>query len=238
MANKTDQNKEVKKTSKAPYVIVASLLVIVAIVVVVALMNSNGSMTGNVINSNNEQNCKDVQVPYNDTEYYSDKEPYTDQECNPLDWVYKIDLTTNTAKCIQQECTAYAQVCSEKNFWGNCVEWKNGDCENYKCVKYQKDCGITVTNQEKEQLYLNMNLQKYDFDTKERTTVTNRDIYVSPLDKNEVRWEYTYLPTDSVGCVYEPKNYPTRQECRDVIKYKDVQKTKIVTRYRTETKCE
>ena len=43
---------------------------------------------------------------------------------------------------------------------------------------------------------------------------------------------------DVVGCNYEISNIPTKQVCKDVLKYKDVTRTRTVTKYKTEEVCD
>ena len=204
------------------------------LIILISVVNSN--ITLNAINIPSK-NCKDVQVPYNETEYTTISEPYTENVCDDVNMVYKESLTTNSKDCIQQECTAYEQVCAKKNFWGNCVEFTNGACTNKKCIKYKISCGVKVQNQEKQPLSYSMNLNSYNYDTKQTSIIRVQNVYVAPLDSAEYSWEFTALPTDNFGCSYTGNSVPTMKNCHDVIKYHDVQKTLIITKYRTGQQC-
>ncbi|MEK6885614.1 MAG: hypothetical protein AABX17_01455 [Nanoarchaeota archaeon] len=183
------------------------------------------------------QTCKDVQVPYEEQEEYTDTVPYTAQDCNYITPLYKTEYIDVSSNCIQQECESYAQVCIEKNFWGNCISYGQGSCQSYKCVKYQQTCGVKITNQERQGTYFNLNLQVYNYDSQQRTSVRIENLWVSALDSNQASWSFTYLPTDRMGCVYDFVDSPQIQECKDTIKYRDMTKTRTITKYRTENVC-
>lgn len=214
--------------------IVLAFVMIIAIIIVA----NNGFRNSRVIDDGN--NCRNVQVPYNETGYTTVSEPYTENICDDVNMVYKESYSsiTNSKDCIQQECISYTQVCSKKNFWGNCVEYTNGNCENYRCIKYKINCGVKITNQEKQPLIYSLNLESYNYDTKQASIVKVQDVYVAPLDTAEYLWDFTALPTDRLGCIYVSNSAPTMKNCHDVINYHDVPKTVVVTKYRTEQQCD
>ncbi len=235
MANKTNQNKEVKKTSKASYFIVASLLIIVGVVVVVALMNSNGSMTGNVINSNNEQNCKDVQIPYDYLEEYQETIPYTDRECETKNLAYSIDnfvIDSNTCNKYEDEC--------HKWFLGLCTD------KTTYCVDKSISCSLLLRNLDNEERG-GWTMRFSFFEAGTNNVIKNEDVnsLLYPQSQDTVRGITRIQSTGVDGdankqltCSYQAANIPTKQICRDVTKYKEITKTRTVTRYRTENKCE
>ncbi|HRZ85639.1 MAG TPA: hypothetical protein P5277_02555 [Candidatus Paceibacterota bacterium] len=278
-----------KKESNLPIYLVVGIIALVLVGLFIAFVTPN--VIGNVVKS--FQNCEDVQVAYNETEYYTEPESYSDKDCTNVNMIFKSTLVKNQKECMQEECATYNQVCAdynqecatytqqcadyddecesynqvcvEKNFWGNCVKYQSvcasykevcvsykpvcsdyknvcnsykSVCGAYKCIKYKFTCGLKVDNQEKQALILNIGLYKQDFDSKTSILInTQNNWVVNSLDSRQLNWEFTALPTENVGCSYNFLNSPTMQVCRDVVKSRDVQKTRIITRYRTEQKC-
>ena len=237
MANKTNQNKEIKKTSKAPYVI-AFLLVVVAVIVVVALINSNSSMTGNVINSGNNEptkSCKDVQVPYDYLEEYQETVPYTDRECESKNLAYSIDnfvVESNT-------CNKYEDDC-HKWFLGLCTD------KTTYCVDKSVSCSLLLRNLDTEERG-SWTIRFSFYESGTSNIIKNEDVnlFLYPQSQDTIRGttriQSAGVDGDAnkqVTCSYLAANIPTKQVCRDVTKYKEVTKTRTITRYRTENKCE
>lgn len=204
-----------------------------------------------------------VKEPYTDTEYYYEKEPYTTQECNKENMLYKIDYTTIRNDCISDECSSYNSVCAQyqdicertesvcvdTNFWGNCIEYEDrcidygqqcvrysDVCAGTKCTKYQKYCSLTITNKEREGATFSLKLLKYDYDDKSSTTIKSDSLYVNGLDSNTIYWNYAFVPTESTTCWYSLESTPQKSVCSNVIKYRDVQKSRTVTKYKDEYK--
>ncbi len=176
-----------------------------------------------------------VKEPYEAKEAHPIKEPYITTECDTINVIYKIDYGTSSSTCKQQECASYSSYCVEKNFWGNCIEYTQS-CSSYKCVKYQKSCYITIKNKEREGAYFNLKLYKWDYDDKEGKLIKTDNVWVNSLDERNVYWDFTYLPTESVGCWYELTNTPQRTECEEVTRYKDKIEYRTVTKYRDDYK--
>ena len=86
-------------------------------IILVGLLSEDccyNTVSGNIISNNNptgiyvnyafgnvikENTCRDVQVPYNETEYYTETEPYTDNICDNINMVYKEELSVNKKDC-------------------------------------------------------------------------------------------------------------------------------------------
>lgn len=117
-----------------------------------------------------------------------------------------------------------------KKFLGNCIEYAQS-CSSYKCVKYQNNCYLNIENKEKERAYLNLKLYKWDYDNKEGKLIRTDTVWVNPLDEANVYWDFTYLPTESVGCWYELTNTPQRTECEEVTRYNDKTECTTITQY-------
>lgn len=187
--------------------------------------------TTNEVSSNNKQinsdinevkqTCKDVQVPYEEqeaymkTEYYTNREPYTTQECSQENMIYEITNPTSHEECIQEEsCGLF--------------------CD--KCVRYKRYCSFVVTNKEREGTYFEFNLYKHDTDSNKNELVEEKKLYVQALNDNVMAWSFSYNYLEPMNCNYKLTQSPTMSVCRDVIKYKDVQKTRQITAYRPITK--
>ncbi len=173
--------------------------------------------------------------PYEATESFTQKEPYTDTECKTMNFLYKIDYGTATNPCLQQECASYNSNCAETNFWGNCVRYAQV-CSSYKCVKYSMNCNIKIKNQEREGTIFNLDLMKYNSDTKSSASITKENVFVNALDEQQVNWNFVYLPTESVNCFYNLLSVPTRKECQEVTKFNEQTKNRAITKYKDVTK--
>lgn len=169
-------------------------------------------------------------VPINKVEKYEDTEPYSTTECNEVNMLYDAEYVGIRDDCIQQECDQNEQYCVDKNFWGNCIQYSER-CIHYKCVKYRKTCGLKIENKEREGHSFSLLLQKYNHDNNEKTLVRRDSLYVAGLNDNTVYWDFTYLSTESVGCVYELSETPRMTQCKDVIRSKTVTKERTVVGY-------
>lgn len=190
-----------------------------------------------------------IEIPVNSVESYTDKEPsvehyresvpYNDQDCNDANMIYKISWYNGgqTSSCLQQECASYNQVCTSKNWLGNCISY-SPQCASYKCVKYNNHCVLTVENKESQQLNLELQVQKYNRDTKNTINIAGYDTeyYISPLDSSTISWDFVSEPPESMGCIYDTLNNPTKTICTPVIRYRDEDRTRTIytdtTKYR------
>ena len=202
--------------------------------------------TGQVI----KPQCKDVQVPYEfqeeylKTEYYTETSPYTDRECEAkrLSFKSSIDEIERIT-----ECTESHQVCkrTETNFWGTekCVEW------NTICDEYTQSCNFEVSNLDSES---GVWTYKWSYTCGSSSDCkiiegTNIDqsysLYVEPTETKRSWAKIIYKPDYNAYCYAIFENVPNKEVCRDVIKYKEVQKERKVTayrpitKYRTEQRC-
>ena len=169
--------------------------------------------------------------PYQDTETYSVREPYT--QCDNTNMLYGVEWANNGYDCLRYECANYETYCSEKNFWGNCIEY-NQRCSYDKCVKYRKNCGIKIKNKERETASFKIKLYKRDNDDNERTYIEKQNIGISGFSERKVTWNFVYYPRDSMTCSYTISDKPTKRVCetkwQDVIKEREVTKVKYAER--------
>ena len=188
-----------------------------------------------------------AQESYQDTEpsveHYTETVPYTDQDCTGVDMIYKISWlgSGQTQTCLNTQCSSYNQVCDSYNWLGNCNSY-SPRCASYECVKYNNHCAITVDNKESQGLNLQLQVQKYNRDTQTSEDVSgySTNYYVSPLDTLTITWDFVSIPPNSVSCIYNVLNNPTKQVCQEVTKYRQQDEVRTiqntVTRYRTVTK--
>lgn len=165
-----------------------------------------------------DQECKDVQVPYNAQETYYEKEPYTTQECNNRYLqASQVSFYVNYGK---------DTTCTKHDFWGRCIEM------NVYCV-------LTVRN-----IDTKAGTWTYDMIVKNTDLMNEQDLgtqsaYLSPTVDRTITWAYnTNRVDDHFTCYYTITSTPQVTECKDVIKYRDVAKTRTVTKYNTERQCE
>lgn len=198
----------------------------------------SGCITGGVIDSSQQdiigetqKTCKDIQVPYDYLEEYQETVPYTDRECEDKLLSYSIT-----------DFTFVSSVCNEDT-----KECKSGalgipyDCIHY-CIDRVVTCYLTLNNldSEKGTWIINFLFYKIGGSSPDITADISRFLYPQTSEKiigtGEIKNKELY--EQEYTCSYNVPNEATKQICRDVIKYKEVTKTRTVTRYRTEQKCE
>lgn len=181
--------------------------------------------------------------PYTYKETYTEQVPYTRQDCHNEEILIKVEYHNNRATCIQTDCATKTSYCIEKNIWGNCVKYGES-CTTTKCIKYRYDCGVKITNKDQKAALVELSLGKYDYDEEEYKEIKTENIWVRGLDEGYAYWDFNYIPTETVGC-HSTFNHPTKSVCENVIDYKadvktrdktgykDVVKTRAVTKYAT-----
>ncbi|MBS3099284.1 hypothetical protein J4462_03670 [Candidatus Pacearchaeota archaeon] len=197
-------------------------------------------ITGNVVGvgETNQENCREVQVPYTEEEIYYETVPYTDQECEYKELSFKSSDDTPQRRV---DCAESHDECKEshKNFWGNVV------CDRMEtvCDTYAESVSFDITNLDSEKgnwIYEWKVSCKSNqpLCTGETETIVT---YSVELDPTETKTQYYSISYDAKGQkILYPyiKNKPTKQVCRDVIKNREVEKTRTVTKYKPETKCD
>jgi hypothetical protein len=189
----------------------------------------------NTNNYNPSQNtpqttCRDIQVPYDDIEYYTESEPYTDQQCDNKLVVYSItDFNFVSSICNSkiEECTNYVLgFCTSKNVY---------------CTNRIVTCSLKVNNLDDERASwtINFNFMKSGTSNIVATTPVSLGLYPHTSDTSSGSGRITIKEAydTQYTCNYNVPNEPMKQVCHDVIKYRDVQKQRTVTKYRTEQKC-
>ena len=184
--------------------------IITAVVVGSVYFDNNGS-TGAVTadSSGSEstlrprgQTCRNVQVPYTETESYSESVPYTDEECENKQLVYRKTR-------------------------GQCKDW----VDNYFYSDEPATFDCTLTNLDTEGGLFSMKIG-FMVGGQELTEVQNKYLYPQSSETFRVTRN---AKIDSCYCAEQ--SIPTKQVCRDVTRYRDVPRTREVTKYRTEQQC-
>lgn len=207
---------------------------------------------GGYIPQEQTKNCRDVQVPYQDTETYSEQEaytkteyytervPYTDKECESKELTYSITDFVSSGSCVQQEerCIKYILgLCTQK--------------ETYCITKYV-DVSLNLRNLDTERG--NWGIRFNQFLDGQASNSIDTSTFLYPQTSESVSRRFTI--SGETDCKkrntysYSVTSTPKKQVCRDVIKYKDeqrtrqvtayrpVDKTRPVTNYRTEQRCD
>lgn len=215
--------------------IILTIVTIIVVVVLVLILLNNKSPTGNVVNEGNQQTCKDVQVPYDYLEEYQETVPYTDTECETKDIPYNIEnfvMDSNTCNEYQDICNKYIiGICSDKTTF---------------CVDKSVSCSLDLRNLDtEEQGSWIIRFSFYESGTS--SIIDSKDVsqFLYPQTTKKftgvARIQSTGVDGDAnkqITCSYIRATIPTKQICRDITKYQEVTKTRTVTRYRTEEKCE
>ena len=212
---------------------------VVAIIFLSAIFTGRmGSFTGGVVSSN----CRNVEVPYEaqeeymKTEYYTETVPYTGKECETKQLVYNVkDFVIDYQRCDRTEdrCLKYfLGICSQK--------------ETY-CVLKSISCSLDINNLDSENGYWNFNFEFKETISRTIAETNSRASPIYPQSSQHFQASASFEGREKAEkdytCSYSFTNIPTKQVCRDVIKYKDIQKErqvtayKPVTKYRTEQKC-
>ncbi|MFQ6121031.1 MAG: hypothetical protein ACE5KE_14245 [Methanosarcinales archaeon] len=222
-----------KSGSKTGWIIASAFVLILAVGVFASYMSGfspYSAPTGQAIaDQPTGQNCREVQVPYEDIEYYTETVPYTDQECETKTLVYSITDFKVTGSCVD-----YDERC-KKYILGICVE------KEEFCVERKTTCSLNLNNLDDERGTWVIRFTLYgDGSVMEKESVSK---FLYPQTSGNVQKTFTLIGEEKCNknqysCSYGATNEPTKQICRDVIKYKEVQKSRTVTRYRTETRCD
>ena len=159
-------------------------------------------------------NCKNVQIPYESQEEYLKTEYYTE-----------------TVPYTDTECESKLLVYKVQK--GSCVNREDNFFADDEPAKYS----CTITNLDNEGGQFSMRI---GFNVNGQQLEETQSRYIYPQSSETFRIERDA----SIQNCYCAENVPTKQVCRDVIKYQEIQRErqvtayKPVTKYRTEQKCE
>jgi len=201
------------------------LIVIIALIVL-------GVLSELITVGYNVKVCYTEKEPYTDLETYKESEPYTTRECNPIDLKYIDGWGATDSVCLNQICDSHKSVCVDTNWYGGCTEYSDV-CTHYACTKYKKICRVKIQNIDDTSGTWTVKGWKYNHRTQTLGDfVEEVSVSVKPTQEGTATWEYEYDAGENMGCSYVVNDVPTKQECDNVIKYKDVTKTRDITKYK------
>lgn len=199
-----------QKSNSALYLTLALFVVIIIVALVLIFSYSRGSMSGNVVREDFQSGSQQAQQSCRDVQV-------------PYDYLEEYQETVPyTDRVCEQQTLVY------KKDTGSCQQRRDNFFSADEPAKY--DC--TITNLDSEagtfsiRIGFNVNGQQLE-ETQSR--------YIYPQSSEKFVFERD-AKVDACYC-YET-DIPTKQICRDVTQYREVTKTRTVTRYRIEQNCD
>ncbi len=200
----------------------SALIVIFSILTIVLF---SGCLTGGqTVSLPIVPECREVQIAYEFNETYTESEPYTSKECET------VNLKSKVIQGVNMETVCIEQNCIEESFWTR-------DCKEWECVKDKNIYTFILKNMDDEggRWAFRMTFQGMSGEVDGGI----RRHYIEPEDEQTFMWEYVKnIPTEEVYTDFDVEEIPTKQVCENVIRYRDVEKTRPVTKFRTEEVCE
>lgn len=199
---------------------VKTILIVIGIIIgvfilFIVLSDNQNTNNPNSLTSNQNKNCHQVETPYEDQESYLKTEYYTE-----------------SVPYTDQECESKDLV--YKKDTGICSNWEDNWLSDNTPAKYS--CVITNLDTEGGTFSLEIG---FNVGSEQLKETQSKYIYPQSSETFDVERDSAI---DSCFC--RESSIPTKQVCRDVIKYRDVQKerqvydNKPVTKYKTETVCD
>lgn len=191
----------------------------------------------NVASSQENVECEKEKVPYEEEEEYIETVPYKDTVCEKEELPYSITNDRwDYSRCTDENTVCYEK---EKNFWGNeeCVD------EETFCAEKQLSYSIDLKNLDQEKKgYFGVEIVFYKDGEEYDTVPVNKYLYPQTTETFTGRITVTgESPSGDANqrfsANYRVIDVPTKDICEEVTKYKDVKRTKTVTKYRTEEVC-
>ncbi len=198
----------------------------IALIIIIFILIVFTGRVGIFVTPNCQQVPYEEQEEYMETEYYTESVPYTDQECENKQLVYSITNFENTGNCIDydERCKDYfLGLCTEKEQY--CVQKKVTSSLNLKNLDSERGNWVIQFSYSLDgQLISTENMAKSLYPQESGSTGVLWTINGEVNNKKDDRYSYQVI------------NEPTKQVCRDVIKYREVQRERQVTAYRPVTK--
>lgn len=234
-----ERGKTKGKPNNSSLLIIGIIVCIIIILVAVAL--SGGLFTGKVTDG---PNCYDKNVSYEKqvqtVEYYTETVPYTEQECDQKQLAYKVDnfnMDENT-------CLDYDELCRDKALGLFCTD------KVTFCVNKVVTCSLDFFNLDSEEQGI-WKVRMIFYDTSSKSTIDEKEMSyrIYPQDETNMLFSTEIQSTNPEGdankgisCRYEMLSLAEKTVCKDVTRYKDVQREKVVTKpvtdYKIEKVCE
>jgi len=239
-SGKKEHEKQHKKIGRKSYTWLWIILGVVFIIIVLSLILTGGMGTFT-------PKCRNVQVPYESqeeyikTEYYTESVPYTDTECENKNIAYSID----NFRLVANNCNKEQDVCN-KYFLGICSD------KTTFCVDRTISCSLELRNLDSEERGAwTVRFNFYEVGTNNILKSSDPSNLVYAQTTNSFTGSARIISegvdgdaNKQLSCTYYVQNIPTKQVCKDVIRYKEVQRERQVTayrpvtKYRTEQKCD
>lgn len=171
-----------------------------------------------------------IQVPYTANVIYTEKEPYTDKDCQDINLKSVVEFGNTNNVCLNEICDSHESRCAEKNFWGNCIRYYDV-CTHYACTKYKYQCNLNIENIDDVAGTWSVSAYSLNRDNGQSTFVDTVSVFIQPQRTGIATWEFVADAGENVICQYQGIRDPTKTDCENIISYKNVEKTKIETRY-------
>ena len=167
-----------------------------------------------------------IPFSYSATEIYYEQNPYTTQDCQNVNLKFAWEMKAPITNCLNNECESYKSVCTNTNFWGNCLTYSQV-CQSSKCTKYEAICSLEITNVDDTAGSWTVN--GYATDSKLNTEfIDSVSIYVQPSKTEIASWKFDYLPENVKQCDVNSISPSTKQVCKDKIAYNTLQKERAI----------
>jgi hypothetical protein len=202
-----------KKESKKTNNLLIGILIVIGIALITIIITNSTSGTG--------------KVTYNPQNENPEQQNSNQQTCKDVQIPYDyLEEYSETVPYTDKECEQQRLV--YKRDEGTCLQRKDNFFSADEPAKY--DC--TMTNLDTEGGVFSIRIG-FNVNGQQLEETQSRYIYPQSSEKFTIERDATIT---SCYCIEE--NTPTKQVCRDVTKYRDVIKTRTVTRYRMEQQCE
>jgi len=196
------------------------------------------NLTGNAFYNKSNQECKEINTPYETIEEYNQTIPYTDQECENKKLSYKSsdDQLNRKVECIEihEQCKSFRIS-------------QNGEetCNEYEiiCDKYRETASFQITNLDNQEGQWTFEWKKSCINNQETCQILDNELIktenfiIDPTETKKSTASITYNHENKEHLFVSLIQYPSKEICRDVIKHKDIIKTRKIIQYKKETVC-
>ena len=154
-------------------------------------------------------------------------EPYDSYECETITVKGRSEIVLNSYECSQTDtvCASYEQYCCDTNWYGGCTRYCSR-CAGYRypCLKYRHYLTVRVFNVDDTSGYFDIAAQFLDSNRNE-VDVQTQSVWVNSGSNTDKIFYYYDASSTSVGAgnTWVTK-YPTKEECGNVIRIRQVQK--------------
>lgn len=210
------------------------LVILIAVVMFISGCTESNIIRNESLQDDNKPECRMVQVPKEVTETYMETVQYTEHVCEFKELSFK-DSRDNMV--IQRDCIADHE---------ECIKYVVGICTSKKtvCDEYRLYCEYEITNLDSERGIWSVSWT-HNCELPSCKVISSINYmpegYSQMIDPTESRRVLSYLNYDSEEYPYcSPRitYIPTKEVCRDELRYKEIPKTRTTTRYIEEEVCD